>query len=241
MHKESELIFARWAVAGEPLERVGFMRDSNELPASLENLTIVLERGTEARAAELIALGAERVLLADAALQDSSAIERMAQQYGTARIGVWLPVKRRDVSWTLDCVSNEDFRCLTPSVGKAGWEVLMSDGTPTGTDAEWWVKEMLAQGASMALISVDIQDDDDLNICAGLVESHGDKLWFTPWQQPDADLEPWVRYGQVRQLVLPLSDSRDDAEMARIRSAALKDGESIEDAAVGKESEKTAI
>lgn len=240
MHKESALIFARWAGAGEPIEGTVFMRDGNELPASLEHSTIV-ERGTEARAGDLIAQGAARVLLADAALQDSGAVGRLVQRYGADRVGVWLPVKKRDVSWTLDCVSNEDFRCLTPSVGKAGWEVLMSNGASTGTDAEWWIKEMLAQGAGMALISVDIQDDDDLNICAGLVESYGEKLWFTPWQQPDADLEPWVRYGQVRQLVLPALNERDEAEMARIRGAALKNGESIEDAAVGKENEKAAI
>ena len=128
MHKESALIFAHWAGDDKLSEGMRFMRDGNELPASLEHLTIVLERGTEARAVELLTLGAERVLLADAALQDSGAVGRLVQQYGAERIGVWLPVKKRDVSWTLDCVSNADFRCLTPSVGKAGWEVLMSDG-----------------------------------------------------------------------------------------------------------------
>jgi hypothetical protein len=209
-----------------------FMCDSNDLPASLEHLTIVLEQGTEARAGELIALGAERVLLADAALRDSGAVGRLVQQYGAERVGVWLQVKKRDVSWALDCVSNADFRCLTPSVGKAGWEVLMSDGTSTGTDAEWWVREMLGLGACMALISADVQDDEDLNICAGLVESHGDKLWFTPWQRPDADLEPWVRYGQIRQLLLPVPNARDAAEMARIRGAAITDDASLGDVAV---------
>ena len=100
---------------------------------------------------------------------------------------------------------------------------------------------MLALGAGMALISVDVQDDD-LNICAGLMESHGDKLWFTPRQQPDADLEPWVRYGQVRQLVLPMSNDRDEAEMARIRGAAMTDEAMPGDAvAVGQGIEKVMI
>jgi hypothetical protein len=123
-------------------------------------------------------------------------------------------------------VSNADFRCLTPSVGRHGWEIVLSDGTATGTDAEWWVGEMLAAGASMALIRVDMQDDD-LNICAGLVELHGKKLWISPWQHPDADLEPWVRYGQLRQLLLPAANSRDAQEMARIRAAAVVEQEPV--------------
>ena len=132
--------------------------------------------------------------------------------------------RKRHVTWTLDTVSNEDFNCVTPSYGKAGWEIVMSDGTATGTDAEWWLGEMLELGASVALICADIQDDD-LNTCAGLVETHGNKLWFSPWQQPDADLEPWVRYGQIRQLLLPAPNTRDENEMARIRAAAMTEQE----------------
>jgi hypothetical protein len=80
----------------------------------------------------------------------------------------------------------------------------------------------------MALISVDMQDDD-LNICAGLIEQHGDKLWFTTRNQPDADLEPWVRWGQVRQLVLPAPNVRDEEEMARIFAAGMVEIESTDD------------
>ncbi len=175
------------------------------------------------RANELLALGAGRVLLADAALQDSSAVGRLVQQHGADRVGIWLPVKRRQVSWALDYTSNEDFRCLTPSIGRACWEVLLSDGGATGTDAEWWLGEMLAQGAGTALISVDMQDDGDLNICAGLTETHGEKLWFTPRECPDADLEPWVRYGHARRLVLPVGHVYDEVEIARLRAAARAD------------------
>lgn len=240
MGEQPDLILAHWAVAGEPSpEGVRFMRDSNQLPESLEQITIVLDQGTEARASELIALGAERVLLADAALLDSTAVARLVQQHGAERVGVWLPVKKRQISWAIDYISNEDFNCLTPSFGKAGWEVVKSDGTSTGTDAEWWVSEMLSLGASMVLISVDAQDDD-LNICAGLMENHGKKLWFTPWQLPDADLEPWVRYGRVRRLVLPEPNSRDEEEMVRICAAALTLHESAAgEKSPGKESENT--
>jgi hypothetical protein len=58
-----------------------------------------------------------------------------------------------------------------------------------------------------------------------LVETHGSKLWFSPWQLPDTDLEPWVRYGQIRQLLLPAPNTRDENEMARIRNAAMTEQE----------------
>jgi hypothetical protein len=102
----------------------------------------------------------------------------------------------------------------------------MSDGTATGTDAEWWLGEMLTLGASLVLIRADIEDDD-LNLCAGLMETHGNKLWFSPRQLPDADLEPWVRYGQIRQLLLPTPNVRDENEMARIRMAAMTEQEFV--------------
>ena len=242
MGEQPDLILAHWAEAGDPSsEGVRFVRDSKQLPESLQQITIVLDQGSEARASELIALGAERVLLADAALLDSTAVVRLVQQHGAERVGVWLPVKKRQIYWAIDYISNEDFNCLTPSFGKAGWEVVKSDGTSTGTDAEWWVSEMLSLGASMVLISVDAQDDD-LNICAGLMENHGEKLWFTPWQLPDADLEPWVRYGRVRRLVLPAPNACDEEEMARIRSAALTvHGSTAGEKSPGKESEKAVL
>lgn len=230
MHKESGMKFAHWTDAGDlPAEGMCFVRDSDALPEPLQQITIVLDRGTEARAGELLACGAERVLLGDAALLDSAAVGRLVQQYGSERVGIWLPVKKTLVSWTMDCVSNEDFNCLIPSVGKPGWSVWMSDGTSTGIDAGWWMGEMLELGASMALVSVDVRDDADLNICAELVECYGEHLWFSPWQEPDADLEPWVRYGQIRKLVLHTPDERDDKEIARICAAAISEDESVGD------------
>lgn len=224
MHEPSPVVFARWGLSEAGSKEVCFAVDGEALPADLQHCNIVLENGTEARAEALLARGAARVLLADAAMLDSSAVSRLAERFGTDRIGVSLRASRRHVSWSLDMVSNADFRCLTPSVGKHGWEIVLSDGTASGTDAEWWVGEMLALGASMALIRVDMQDDD-LNTCAGLLESHGNKLWFSPWQHPDADLEPWVRYGQLRQLLLPEVNTRDGQEMARIRAAAMPEQE----------------
>jgi hypothetical protein len=220
MHKETPLVFARWGLPEADSREMCFVADDAELPTDLQGCNVVLGNGGEARAEELLARGAARVLLTDAAMLDSTVVSRLIQRFDPELIGVALTARKRQVSWTLDMVSNADFRCLTPSFGKTGWEIVMSDGSASGTDVEWWVGEMQALGASMILIRVDMQDDD-LNTCAGLVEAHGNKLWLSPWQYPDADLEPWVRYGQLRQLLLPASNARDEKEMMRIRAAAM--------------------
>ncbi len=229
MQKKSTLKLAHWVSVKHPTsEGECFAHDSADLPESLERLVVVLDSGTEARVSELLARGAPRVLLCDLALLDSTAVERLVEQHGSERIGVWFAAKKTSISWALDMdAPNAGFRCMMPSVGVAGWDVLKSDGTSTGTDAEWWVGQMLALGASMALISMDMEDDD-LNICAGLIESHGEKLWFSPRHLPNADLEPWVRYGQVRQLVLPTPNERDEEEMARICAPAIVTVESAD-------------
>ncbi len=208
---------ARWARIEElSSDDSCFVKDSETLPHSLARLTVVTASGSEARATELLERGAERVLLGDLALLDSAAVTRLAERHGADRIGVWVPATKGSISWALaDEAPNAGFKCMMPSMGVPGWEVMKSDQTSTGTDAEWWVRQMLEMGASMALISIDMQDDD-LNICAGMIEEHGEKLWFSPLHVPNADLEPWVRYGHVRQLVLPTPNERDEHEMARI-------------------------
>jgi hypothetical protein len=219
MPDDTTLCFANWGVADAAAPEVSFLHEDDELPESLQHCRIVLGRGGEARATELLERGAACVLLGDVAMLDCAVVSRLVGRYGSARIGVAVLARRRHISWSLDTVSNEDFRCLTPSVGKTGWEIMLSDGSASGTDAEWWLGEMLKLGASTALIRVDIEDDD-LNLCAGLVEAHGSKLWFSPWLKADADLEPWVRYGQIRQLLLPQPNERDEQEMQRIMAAA---------------------
>lgn len=194
---------------------MSFLSDCKALPESLQHISVLLKQGDEDRAEELLALGAARVLLADAAILDSSIVAKLSQQYGSERIGVYVSAAKMGVSWALETVSNEDFNCLTPSYAKPAWEVLLSDGSGTGADVEWWLSEMFKLGASIALISIDMQDDD-LNICAGLVENYGDKLWFTSSQGLYTDFEPWVRYGQVRQLLLPKLAKYDEAEKLRI-------------------------
>ncbi|MBI5891560.1 MAG: hypothetical protein HZB47_12975 [Nitrosomonadales bacterium] len=222
MKQISTLKLARWVEAEElPVGGVCFVEDRAGLPESLAQLNVAMGAGGEARAVELLARGAERVLLGELALTDSAAVERLVAQYGGERVGVWVRSAPTAVSWSLAAEApNAGFKCMMPSTGVAGWDVLLNDGTPTETDAEWWIARMLERGVSLVLVSIDLQDAD-MNICATLVLNHGDKLWFSPRLDPDADLEPWVRWGQARQLVLPTPNLRDEAEMVRIGAPAM--------------------
>jgi hypothetical protein len=215
----SQLIIRHWAVpSGSPFDEPVFVLDRADLPADLSNIMVVMPEAGPARARQLLAAGAHKVLLGDAALLDSSVIEQLADGFGSDRIGVWLPAKRMEVSWGLDLDSNADFRCLTPSVGAPSWEVLKGEGGRTGTEIGWWTEQMLALGASLALVGAfDLEDDRDLNVCAGLVERFGPRLWLTPLGDPEADLTPVVRFGKLRQIVLPTG--RDDAAVAALQQA----------------------
>ncbi len=222
MKQMSTLKLTRWVKAAElPVAGECFVEDAADLPESLAQLNVAMGAGSEARAGELLARGAARVLLGELALLDSTAVERLLAEYGGERIGIWVRAARSSISWTLDAEApNAGFKCMMPSMGVAGWDVLKNDGTPTGTDAEWWIGQMIERGVSLVLISNDLQNED-MNICATLVLNHGDKLWFSTRLYSDADLEPWVRWGQVRQMVLPVQNMRDEAEMARISAPAM--------------------
>lgn len=232
MKQISTLKLAQWASAGiVPDGYACFMHDGADMPESLAGVNVVMGAGDEARVAELLGRGAERVLLGDLALLDSTAVERLVQQHGSEHIGLWVRAAKRHVTWTLDrkmYSSNADFNCMTPSLLSPGWEALKSDSSGTEANVEWWLGQMFGLGASMALISMDMQDND-LNICAGLNIDHAGKIWFTPLREPDIDLEPWVRWGKVRQLLLPEQNTRDEAEMARIAAPAMIMVESAED------------
>ena len=83
------------------------------------------------------------------------------------------------------------------------WARGIRGGSGTGTLARWWLTAMRELGASRFLVRVDMLDDTDLNLCAGLVEELGDELWIGPLQEPAPKLADWVDYGQCRQIVLP--------------------------------------
>jgi len=180
---------------------------------------VVLRATGRERARELMARGAARVLLGEAALLDSSLIETLSKELGAEKVGVWVPARRLEVNWALDITSNADFRCITPSCAKPAWEVLKGDGSRSGTEAGWWLGQMLERGASLALLGVDIADDTGLNLCAELMEQFGTRLWLTPLADFDADLLPWVLYGQARNLAIPDIEHYDEAALLALRLA----------------------
>jgi hypothetical protein len=175
---------------------------------------IVLADGDEQRATTLLSIGAPRVFIGEAALRDSSIIQRLAAAFGTERIGVYAPAQRQTVSWSFETVSNADFRTVTPSHCEPAWEVLLADGTATGTLVAWWLGALRDLGASQFLVSVAVNDDTDLNLCADLVERYGDALWLEPKAGSVVPLSDWINYGRARQLAL-----RDDM-LVGLREAA---------------------
>lgn len=210
------ITFCRWADPRcAPFAEPVFLFDRDDLPESLVNASVVLREGGVERAHELLARSATRVLLGDAALKDSSIIAPLAKEIGAERLGLWVPIRRMSVSWVLDTESNADFRCVAPSRVKAAWEVMLNNGSATGTDATWWIAQMLAH-ASMALIAADLNDHADLNICAEMTEQHGPRLWLTPLSSRDTDLRPWIHYGHVHNLVVPGGISFGEEAMAAL-------------------------
>lgn len=164
---------------------------------------VILAGDDEQRAATLLAAGADCVFVGEAALLDSTVVDRLVAAHGAERIGIYAPLGRQSVSWSFETVSNADFKTVTPSHCEPAWEVLRADGNGTGTLAGWWLKAMRELGASRFLVRVDIRDDTDLNLCAGLVEDLGEALWIGPLQDAAPCLVDWVDYGRCRQLVLP--------------------------------------
>lgn len=208
---------ARFAVAGEtpyPDLRLASFEGGGQADFRLDTgdvlavadlagaYAVVAPGNDEARVRELLGACPGRIYLGDVALLDADAVARLAAEFGSERIGVYLPARRIEVNWSLDTESNADFRVLTPSHCQPAFEVLWADGTRTGTLLTWWLQVMVEKGASSALLHLDLADDNDLNIAAGLVEDYGPRLWFSALSPERADFEQWVRWGQVRQLAL---------------------------------------
>lgn len=208
------LLLARWSRAGAAApDGPVFMLDGGSVPMRLGATTLVLERAGLARARLRLAAGARQVLFGDAALDDPAIVARAVREFGAPRVGVWLPARRAPVSWAMDSFSNGDFKCMVPSNPQARWDVLRSDAEPAGIDVQACMERVLALGAATVLVGIDMQDERDLDLCAGLVERFGRRLWLTPLQERAADLAPWIEWGQMRQLVLP--DRPDCAAVAR--------------------------
>ena len=188
----------------DPTSEAQFLFDGPTVDnCALSCAGIVLPDGSEARAEYLLAAGAKQVLIGETALLDSGSIERLVEKYGKERIGLYVPVRNLAVDWSFETVSNADFKVVTPSLCEPTWEVLRADGSGTGTHAEWWIGQMVERGIQTVLLHADIENDIDLNLCAGLVEKLGEQLWVAPRTNCAPPLADWIAFGQVRQLALP--------------------------------------
>ena len=182
---------------------------------------VLLPDQGEARARALLQEGVPRVFLGEAALRDSTLVERLARDHGAGRIGLYVPARRMTVSWSFDAVSNADFKFVAPSLGAPAWEVLRADGSGSGTRAGWWIGAMMERGAAAVLLRVDIADDADLNLCAELHEQLGARLWLGPLQAQDSDFAAWVRWGKATRLAVPQALFESNPSLAALGAAPL--------------------
>jgi hypothetical protein len=170
---------------------------------SLARAGVVLGAESEAVASSLLAAGISKVFVGEAALRDAGVLDRLLKRFGAARVGLHVPVQRQTVSWSFDTVSNADFRVVTPSLCEPTWVVLKADGTPSGVRAHAWVEAMLRRGVPSVLLRADMAEDADLNLCAGMVETLGSKLWIAPLHDPAPVIADWISFGQATQIALP--------------------------------------
>jgi hypothetical protein len=173
------------------------------VPHMVANAQVVLHGESESMACALLNAGAKKIFLGEIALYDSSVVSRLVRAFGVQRIGLHVPVQRQSVSWSFETESNEDFNVVTPSLCEPVWEVLKANGESSGVRAASWINAMLHHGVSTVLLRADIADDIDLNLCAGLVETVGDRLWVAPLSEATPPVADWVNFGQVTQLALP--------------------------------------
>ncbi len=179
---------------------------------------VVLPAQNESRARGLLEMEVPIVFLGEAALHDSELVSRLVRQYGAGRIGVYLPVRRQQVSWTLETTSNADFKTFSPSHCEPAWEILLADGSRTGTLASWWLGAMFDRGAAAAMIRVDISDDTDLNLCATLTELHAERLWFAPMTAGANRYADWRHWGKVARLAVPVADFDQHPDLQALKT-----------------------
>jgi len=203
----SPLTLARWVTQPSarrqaPEAQPAFMMDRGPTSARLSRMAVVLPSAGLTQARARLAAGARQVLFGDAARQDPALLRAALAEFGAERVGAWVPARRMPVSWAMDTRSNGDFKCMVPSNPQARWEVLGSDLQGTGNDAAVWIEQLAKLGVGTVLVSASMQDERDLDLCAGLVEEFGERLWFSPLKAADAGVADWVEFGQVRRLVL---------------------------------------
>lgn len=185
-----------------PLAACGSVDD-----AARAHCHVLIRSGRPEMAEGLLEDGFGGVMLGDAALDDATCIERLAARFGSARVGIGIAAARLEMSWTLDRESNSQFSVMTPSVGQPDWEVLYGTGQRTGTLVGWWLAQMFERGAGSAVLFVDVDDDVDLNLAAGLRETHGARIRFAPHRGRLERLDDLIRWSGIRSFAAPWRES----------------------------------
>lgn len=180
-----------------------FIFDQGDNTDEINGCHVVAPDADRTRIEMLFALGARQVLIGEAALTNSQIVHELVQKYGSQHIGIWLPVRRTESQWNLDCKSNADFNFVSISNPLTRWMVLKNDGHCTDVDAIWWAGEMLKAGCSTIVVSVNEPHDDDLLACAEMSEIAGKNLWLNTDTSDVEELRFWVKYGHAQHLVVP--------------------------------------
>lgn len=207
-----------WSAPGFALpDHPLFMLDDETEAPVCAGAHVVMERGSLARAATLFTAGASRVLLGAAALLDTALVQEAIARYGTQRIGLWLPARRMAVSWSINRESNADFSFIMPTCPVPRWELLLADGTGTGTDAAWFAREMARRGVEHLVLSLHQAEADDVAIGAELCGELGERLWLT-FADAHTDPAEWIRDSGARQLIVN-TDACTAVELERLAAA----------------------
>jgi imidazole glycerol phosphate synthase subunit HisF len=207
-----------WSAPGFALpDHPLFMFDDETDAPACAGAHVVMERGTLARADTLLAAGARRVLLGEAALLDTAQVKEALARFGAQRVGLWLPTRRMEVSWSFNRESNPDFSFVMPTCPVPRWELLCADGTGSGTDAAWFAREMTRQGVEQLVLSLRQATEDDLGICAELNEEIGDRLWLT-FADDHGDPAPWIHSGGANRIIVN-AEACNAVELERLAAA----------------------
>ncbi len=183
---------------------------------------VVTPMGGRERIDELLAAGACKVLIGEAALLDSELVKEMVEKHRAERIGIWLPVRRTSANWSLDSESNADFTFVAITTPLPRWMVRRADGSLTDVDALWWAGEMMKLGSLSVVVSVSEPHDDDLLSCAEMSEIAADNFWLDTATTDIEELRFWVKYGHAQWLVMP-AESELEAVLAGLHERLLED------------------
>ncbi len=180
-----------------------YILDTEENSDNIKDCIVVSPTADRTKIRTLFTKGARQVLIGESVLVDKYLLQDMIKQYGKEKIGIWLPVRLTQRSWTLDRKSNVDFSFVSVSNPLPRWIVLKANGDMTDVDALTWVSEILKAGCSSIMVSIDEPQDEDLLACAEMSEIAGNKFWLNTDSSDIEEIRFWVQYGHVLQLVVP--------------------------------------